>query len=118
MQAENAAGLPEPEAFEPRAFFVELVVPTCATLALGEPPPHAEATNDSPATPESASARNGARFGCEPPSVVVCGLRGAIAISSPSQRTDLCLSPLYEMGGCITVTRTALPGGLRRPLGS
>jgi hypothetical protein len=90
MQAEYAVGLPEPEALEEPEPFVLLVVPTCATFAPDEPPPHAAASNDSPTTATSTNPRNAVRSSRELP-LAVCSLRSMIAISSPSQLTDLCV---------------------------
>jgi hypothetical protein len=95
MQAENATkasplslGEPEPEAFDEPEPLVLPVVPICATFPLGEPPPHAAASIDSPATATSASPRNAGRSRREH-LPAVCSLRSTIAISSPSQLTDL-----------------------------
>jgi hypothetical protein len=105
MQAEYASPSPALGAFEdPR-------------LAPDEPP-HAEASRDSPATPAIASA-SAARLGCGPRPFAVRALRAKIVISFPfSPHWPACLSPLYDIGGFITVSRLTRPGGLRRSLGA
>jgi hypothetical protein len=83
IQAEYSCAFPALE-----AGFALLVVPTCATFAPDEPPPHAAASNDSPTPATSASPRNAVRSSRQRPPAA-CPLRSMIAISSHSQLTDL-----------------------------
>jgi hypothetical protein len=85
------------------AFVLVVVGPSCATAALGEPP-HPAARRERPiAAAAAATAAPGPLT-----------LLARFAISSPSQipwvlirGRAVRLSPLYETGGCVTVTRQA-----------
>jgi hypothetical protein len=81
MHAENARASPRREVFEDLELFALLVVLSCATFEPAEAP-QAEAISDSPTTTPIASATLG-RFALD-------SLPANVAISSPSQLTDLC----------------------------
>src|SRR5512133_117409 len=77
-QAEYARGPPELDSVDDSDPVAAVVVPTRATFALGEPPPQAAASSESPTRPASASPRSVLPFSCERAPSVVCVLRATI----------------------------------------